>query len=209
MDQLEDTADFANTEEKKEDFISSLMSALGPSEAYGFPIGQALKAGTKKALRSEASKVLKSQAEEVLVGKPFQGRVITKVTKGSSQWRNIHLDDDTIVPVTKDVIADMARAQGTHEYISGLTTLPTRSARLAQSINSLRYHLSRSQPTQTRSTLKDYYKRYKSQLEATGTPVPKMSIVKYRTKELMMPTEYADVLERERYENFKIIERMK
>lgn len=195
-------ADFwERTKTLASDLASQAYDVIGPSEAEAFPIGKALKPSMIKKLSSELSRAVK-----LLTGTPFQGKTITNVTRGKRDMRYIHLDDEGVVPVTKDVIADMARKVGTNNYIDAFNVKEPES-QLIQAMKSLEYHRKRRAIFGPGPRVKDQFKRYETQLTEAGLEAPPTSYVSYNGEKFSMPSEYADLLEREGV--IKVIKRLK
>jgi hypothetical protein len=199
--------------------MAALTDLLEPSEAEASPVGTLLKGGTKAAAKAlgKAVKGPASRTAKDLIGKklPALGdRVIKNVTKGRGDWRYIIFDDESVVPVTKDVLADLERAMGTaakqtefaqkqaFEHVAGA------ASPLEQARKSLAYHRSRQLPA-TVASLEDYYKTYKQNLRSVGQEPPELAVVREpgTRNPFTMPLFYAEILEKEG--DIKIIKRLK
>lgn len=182
-------------EEQKQNFISDLFGAQ-PAEAM--PVGKLVKKGTERA--AKAVKGVESRTAKMLVGEQFKGQEIKAVTKGRGDWRYIVLEDDSVYPVTKDVVADMTRAIGTSDKlrelrIKTLTGASGDGSPLSQAYKSLEYHKKRILPGQNEKVLRDWYKNYKQNLLDANQVVPKLAIVKHAgDRPFTMPLEYAKLL---------------
>lgn len=182
--------------------ITSAMGGamLGESEAEASPIGNVIKNAAKKVVGGVESSTAKR-----LIGTEFKGQKITKVTKGAQNWRYIHLDDDTVYPVTKDVLHDLSRKAGTDDYLGRLATKDEPS-KLVQALKSLDYHRARSIPAGSKMMMREYYKQWTAQLKEAGLPSVPTCMVRSGKDTFLMPTEYAEMLEKEGH--LKILKRL-
>lgn len=182
------------------DIMGAIGDFLVPS-AEASPIGKVVKNASKRAFSKVAS-----TTSNLLVGTEFKGKKIVNVTKGAQNWRYIHLDDDTVYPVTKDVLHDMSRKVGTDKKLAELS-VKDEPSKLVQALKSLDYHKARSIPAGSKLMMKEYYKNWSSQLESVGLPAVPSCMVKSGKDTFLMPTEYAELLEKEGH--LKILKRLK
>lgn len=191
-------------EEQKQSFVEQLLSAIGPSEAEAgplWPIGKAFKAaarGVEKGAVSGTAKYLK--------GTEFKGGVIKDVTKGRGNLRYIILEDDTAYPVSKTAVSDLVRTAETKRRISGFKQLAGKYD-IKMALNSMAYHEARSNPYQSKTAIRDAYKAYAKQMKEAGVTKAPYSLVERGGKMFTMPSEYAELLEKEGH--VKIIEVLK
>ena len=179
-------------EVEKTDWASSIASMIGPSEAEASPISKPFKTTARAGIR----RLEKSGTFEALKGTEFKGATIRSVVKGRGDWRYIVLDDGTSYPVTKDVLSDMMRAQGTAMKMGELQ-LKDQPGQLLQAFKSLGYHKARLNPFANQAANLEHLKAYKTQLEKAGVEVPPTSLVKHEGKTFTMPTPYAEILQKE------------
>lgn len=187
--------------------------ALNSDEAEAFPIGKLLKAGTKGAatMASKAIAGAGSSTEKALKGQAFEafgGRTIQSITKGSGDKRIITFTDESVAPVTKDVLHDLMRQRGTQAKMTEFATKDT-EGQLAQAYKSLQFHESRAWHGHTEKTIRSYHKDFVKNLKDAGQEVPAMSLVRMigKKESFTMPTAYADLLEKEGV--LKVVERFK
>ena len=169
-------------------------------EAEASPIGNVIKNAAKKVVGGVESSTAKR-----LIGTEFKGQKITKVTKGAQNWRYIHLDDDTAYPVTKDVLHDLSRKAGTDDYL-GRLAVKDEPSKLVQALKSLDYHRARSIPAGSKMMMREYYKQWTAQLKEAGLPNVPTCMVRSGKDTFLMPTEYAEMLEKEGH--LKILKRL-
>lgn len=206
-------------EEQTKSLAENIMSYLGPSEAEASPVSNIIKAGAKALAKA---KLPPSRTAEKLIGTEFKGGVIKNVTKGTGNWRNVVLQDDSVYPVTKDVLSSMMRQQGTVGKMAELESkkLPVAmklgsvnpagpsGGQIDQALTSMAYHESRANPYLPRKTIRDNYKDYIRQVKETGAGIAvPYSLVQRGTLMYSMPTPYAQLLEKEGH--LKIIGELK
>lgn len=201
------------TEDTKQGFVDRLMSVIGPSEAEAFPIGKLLKGGTKGAAKmaSKAIASAGSSTEKALKGQAFEafgGRTIQSITKGSGDKRIITFTDESVAPVTKDVLHDLMRQRGIQTKMAEFAA-KSEQGQLEQAYKSLQFHESRAWHGHTEKTIREYHKDFTKNLKDAGQEVPAMSLVrmKGKRKSFTMPTAYANLLEKEGV--LKVVERFK
>jgi len=173
-------------------------SQLDEDTAEAFPIRALIKGTSKRGVKmlGDVSKAAESRASGALKGTTFMNGVIKSITKAKGDTRHIVLEDDTIIPVTKDVVSNLMRTQGTQ---AKMTELGTKSGgdRFLQALKSLDYHERRMPPFQTVSAIKDNYSQYMKQMTQGGVDAPAYTLVKKGSKYLSLPSEYATILEKE------------
>lgn len=166
-------------------------------EAEAFPIKKMLKAG-EVILTGQISRAAKG-----LKGTAFKEGIIKSVTKGKGDWRYVVLEDDTVYPVTKDVVSNLMRKQGTEAKMAEFSTkAPTQQ--LEQALISARYHggdrklglKGRTAPLVTKPLAKAQNQYYTKELKTYGFDEhTKYSTVRREGRTFTMPTSYAKVLE--------------
>jgi len=184
-------------------------TGLAPDEAEAFPLGKVVKAGTKKAAKI-TKETLESSATKALKDVELHGKKIVKVTKAKSStaekkrmqpwkdWRYLHFDDGSILPLSVDYLNAYIRAAGTKKYKEKfLKASPAKQLEMAKT--SLDTRLSRV-GTGKVSQLQELIKNTRKMLEEIDPSlVEEGAWVRYPkgTKESWvkhMPKFYADLL---------------
>lgn len=170
-------------------------------------LSKLLKAGTKEALQA-AKKPLSSASKKAKeYGAIYMDQEVKAITKGKGNWRYIILKDGTTYPVTKDVASDLIRHSGMGAQAVKFG-LERGESRVDQAFKSLLYHESRSNPFMSKELIKSNYKDYLKQVKETGLgEAAPYSLVKRGGKVFTMPSQYADLLEKEGH--LKVMERLK
>jgi hypothetical protein len=180
------------------------MGILGEDEAEALPIGKLVKGGVKMAEKVAGKEV--SSASASLVGKVVKGKVIKAITKGAQDWRYLVFEDGSFLPVTKDVVTDLARGFGTEGKMKTFENLAP-DDQLTQAFKSLQYHLSRQpkynigprSPRYIREWHEDYLKNMRElapEAEVDTVFVEYFDPKTKRQEYFQMPRPYAEVLER-------------
>jgi len=181
----------AELEERKESFVGSLFS---PSEA---------EAGVMKPFKTTAEKAIKrmkptgvSRTSEKLVGTEFMGQRIKGVSKGQGDTRHIILEDNTVYPVTKDVVSDLVRTSETKGYTQAFG-IKAKKDQIRQALDSLAYHEARANKYLTQKQIESEYKTYVKQIKSYGSVEAPYTLIKRGNLTYTIPTQYADILEKQ------------
>lgn len=151
-------------------------------------IGAPLKSA-RNAIKGELSSAWKD-----LAGTEFKGQTIKYITKGKGDLRYIILNDDTVYPVSKEVVHSLSKAAGTKKSLGEFSAADA-EGKLSKAYKSLKYHMSRAYGDENAIT--DYSKRYTEQIKLSGLEPPKLSLVEADGKKFTMPKDYADLLTKE------------
>jgi hypothetical protein len=173
--------------------------AAGEEEVEAMPLGKLLKGAAARAVPKG-----ESSAAKKLVGKVIEGRTVTNVTAGGP-YRYIHYNDGTVERVGKDSIHNLARGFGTESKMAEFAAKDEPS-QLLQAMKSLDYHKARSIPAGSKMMMREHFKHYTSTLKEAGLPVEPTSMVRSGNDTFLMPTRYAEMLEKEGH--LKILKRL-
>lgn len=159
-------------------------------------LAEALAKGALKKVGKSTLKGAVSSAAKPLKGTLYKGKAIKTIVKGKGSWRYIVTEDGAEELVDKEVINSLARAAGTTKKVAEFA-IKKKAPKLTQAYKSLEMRQLKAQPKKNQKIVLDYYKKYKSNLEASGAQVPATSLVEQNKKVFTMPKEYADLLEKE------------
>ena len=168
-----------------------LGGAIMPDEANAFPIGKIVKDMTKIALKEPSS------AASNLIGKVMQGKVIKAVQKGKGDWRYLLFEDGSGLPVTKDFLESVSRAQGTKDYMAKFRAAGD-AEKLEMAKKSLNRHLAKTTGLSTKRLTEAYSTKHMERLDRLGLEgleKPNLVGVWSSGRYVKMPKEYADLLE--------------
>ncbi len=167
--------------------LEALSGALGPSSAEASPIGKLV----KKVVSGPAS-----SAARRLIGHEISGMEIKNVVKGRDPWRYIQFKNtDQVLPVTKDVINDLARQFGTETYTAGAEGVGGAFG-LQRAIKSaeMRLNLKGTGPYSAKELAALNAKHIGVLTDLELTPVEQV-LITYRGEKIKIPRAYADILE--------------
>jgi len=167
------------------------------------PIGEFIKVGAK-ALKYAKSPI--SKAAKELVGEEVGGRIIKSVTRGVGDWRYLVFEDGSAMPVKRMILNDLIRNKTTVSQVAEFTAKES-EGQLAQAYKSLEFHKSRVYGGHTRQSMELFHKSYTDNLKALGKTPPDLSMVSHAGKNFIMPSEYANLLEKEG--TLKVVKRLK
>ena len=171
-----------------------LGGAIMPDEANAFPIGKIgkiVKDMTKIALKEPSS------AASNLIGKVMQGKVIKAVQKGKGDWRYLLFEDGSGLPVTKDFLESVSRAQGTKDYMAKFRAAED-AEKLEMAKKSLNRHLAKTTGLSTKRLTETYSTKHMERLDRLGLEgleKPNLVGVWSSGRYVKMPKEYAELLE--------------
>lgn len=189
MDEMEQFAGGIVEQQPKQDsggVLGALSSLIEPSSAEASPIGKMV-----------AKKVIGpiSSTAKRLIGHEISGMEISNVIKGRDPWRYIQFKGtEQVMPVTKDVLNDLARQFGEEAYTTAASAGSKKQA-LQMAIKSaeMRLRMKGSTPY-TRSEAAELEAQHLNNLkELELTPGTKVAI-KYRGESINIPKVYADLL---------------
>ena len=190
------------------------ISELEDKKAEAFPLGKLVKPATKQA-KKILKETLESSATKALRDFELHGKKILKVTKARTStaekkrmepwkdWRYLHFDDGSILPMTVDYLNALIRAAGTKKYKEKFLK-ETAQNKLAMATKSLQIRTGRTGLVpQELSSLKELVEATKAMLKEIdpslieegeyirfpkGTPTKEGAFIKY------MPKFYTDLL---------------
>ena len=163
------------------------LNRLNPNEAEASPIGKIVTKVVKGPVSSTARR---------LIGHEISGMTIKNVVKGSNQWRYITFEGtDQVMPVTKDVLNDLARQFGTEVY-TGIAEAKGGAEALRMAIKSaeMRLNLKGTGPYTKAETAALEAKHVNTIKELEMQPSKKV-LIKYRGEQISIPETYATILE--------------
>jgi len=166
----------------------AMSSLLEPSEAEASPIGK---------LVSKVVKGPASSAARALIGHEISGMKIKNVIKGREPWRYILFEGtDQVMPVTKDVLNDLARKFGEDMY-TGIAEASRPAEALKMAIKSAERRLSlKGTGSYTKDELIAMEAKHVNVLEALELQRGKQALIIYRGERIRIPEVYADILEK-------------
>ena len=176
-----------------EQIVGGISSFFGPSEAEASPIGK---------LVSKVVKGPASSAARRLIGHEISGMTIKNVVKGKEPWRYITFEGtDRVMPVTKDVINDLARQFGEETY-TGIAEVsrPTEALKMAIKSAEMRLGL-KGTGLYTKEELAALEAKHVGTLQELELQPKKKVLGTYRGEKIQLPEVYANILEK--YNLFK------
>ena len=173
---------------------------MEPEEAEAMPLGK---------LRN-LTRTLKtpSSAEIALKGKTIGDKIVKGVKQEGKKWRVVQFEDGTEIPMTTDYLNDLMRITGTQSYLKEFSTQGVKG-KSSMANRSLETRLSRPQPMSELDYIKEnqFHKDRVNEIASEigvdpGLLNPKTSYVKWpkddrNARLLQLPSEYAEILEKE------------
>jgi hypothetical protein len=174
--------------------VQGIGNFLSPSEAEASPIGKITSKLTPKI--AEGLKGPASSAARRLIGHEISGLTIKNITKGRGDWRYIVFDNsDQVLPVTKDVINDLARQFGTEVY-TGIAETKGGTEALRMAIKSAEMRLNlKGQGMYSKEEMAALEAKHVGSLQELEIQPSKKVLIKYRGETINIPETYAQILE--------------
>lgn len=161
---------------------------LDENQAEAGMSGKILKAGVKAIAGMESS------ASKRLVGTPYKGSTIAKITQGKGEHRYITTASGETDLVDASYVNTLAKRAGTGSQIEKFAAEDS-AGRLAQAYKALDMRL-KQQAFEPEAVI-DFHKAYKDQLIQGGVEPEATILAKVQDKHITLPEEYGKLLEKE------------